>query len=346
MSRGVWVLAGGGLVLVWLLVVAEALMVSSQSGSPIQRWEMLAVPTTAKFRGLSVVSGNVVWASGTSGTVIRTTDGGKTWDVFAVPGAAELDFRDVEAFGPDVAYVLAAGEDDKSRIYKTTDGGKTWHLQFTNPDVAGFLDAIAFWDDKTGLALGDPVNGHFQLFATTDGQTWQRLPNLPEALPDEGAFAASGTCLVTQGERNAWFCTGGPNGARVFRSTDGGATWAASEVPIGVKGKTAGGFSLAFRDVEHGMIVGGDYTKPNEVGANTAITTDGGKTWRRALPLPFRSCVAWEPGTWWAAGTSGIDAFGGQSWQQVDGGNWNAINFRDSVGWAVGPDGRVGKVTR
>jgi photosystem II stability/assembly factor-like uncharacterized protein len=167
-------------------------------------WEMQPVGTVAKFRGLSVVNADVVWASGTGGTVVLTTDGGKTWAVNVVPEAAELDFRDVEAFGPEVAYVLAAGDGEKSRIYKTTDGGATWALQFTNRDPAGFFDAIAFWDDSHGLALGDPVGGKFQLVHTTDGKTWQPLSGeMPAALADESAFAASGTCLITHGENAA-----------------------------------------------------------------------------------------------------------------------------------------------
>src|SRR5262249_44859123 len=150
--------------------------------------------------------------SGTNGTYGRTTDAGRTWTVGTVPGGETLDFRDVEAFGSDMAYLLSAGLGEDARIYKTTDGGKTWAMQFKNADRDAFFDAIAFWDEKTGIALGDPVNGRFQLIHTEDGgATWQRLPadDLPPALPNEGAFAASGTCLVTHGKTDVWFVTGG-----------------------------------------------------------------------------------------------------------------------------------------
>ena len=89
-----------------------------------------AVDTTASFRGLSVVNEKVIWASGTGGTVIRTIDGGKKWNVIKVPDAAKLDFRDIEAFDANTAYILSIGNGESSRIYKTTDGGKTWKLQF------------------------------------------------------------------------------------------------------------------------------------------------------------------------------------------------------------------------
>lgn len=308
------------------------------------QWQLQPVGTRAKFRGLCVVSAEVVWASGTEGTVIRSTDGGRSWDVIRVPGAGELDFRDVEAFSPNVAYVLAAGEGEKSRVYKTTDGGRTWALQFTNADPTGFFDALSFWDENNGLALGDPIGGKFQLIHTTDGQTWQPLKcDMPAALADEGAFAASGTCLVSQGESAAWFVSGGPNGSRLFHSTDRGKTWAVRPGPLTGGNKSSGGFGLAFRDATHGMIVGGDYTKPNEEGANAAITRDGGTTWAIS-EVPFRSGVAWAGDRWVAVGTSGTDAStDGVRWKKLEGGNFNSVQFAGGAGWAVGPGGRVAK---
>src|SRR6516162_9355972 len=135
------------------------------------QWQTQAVDTKSDFRGLCVVSPKVAWVSGTKGTYARTTDGGKTWSVATVPGAANLDFRDVEAFGEATAYLLSAGPGDRSRIYKTEDGGKTWSLQFKNPNRQAFFNALAFWDDKHGVALGDPVQGQFQLLVTEDGGT-------------------------------------------------------------------------------------------------------------------------------------------------------------------------------
>src|SRR5262245_6842044 len=234
------------------------------------QWQQQVIRSDADFRGLSAVSAKVAWVSGTKGTYGRTTDGGKTWSVGTVPGAAKLDFRDVEAFGETTAYLLSAGPGEDSRIYKTNDGGKTWDLQFKNSNAEAFFDAIAFWDEKNGLALGDPVKGHFQLIGTDDGgANWKPLPreHLPPALPKEGAFAASGTCLVTHGENDVWFCTGGAKTARVFHSKDRGRSWSVSDTPITAGADSAGIFSLAFRDRNHAMAVGGDYRKPKDVGA-------------------------------------------------------------------------------
>jgi photosystem II stability/assembly factor-like uncharacterized protein len=273
------------------------------------QWQTQTISTKADFRGLCVVSANVAWVSGTDGTFARTTDGGKTWPVGTVPGAEKLDFRDVKAFGESTAYLLSAGPGDASRIYKTLDGGRSWAMQFKNADSAGFFDAIAFWNEQNGIALGDPVKGLFQLIVTADGGShWQLLAakTLPPALPGEGAFAASGTCLVTQGEKDVWFATGGAKMARVFHSKDRGQNWKVSETPIMAGVESAGIFSIAFPDPQHGMIVGGDYRKPHQIGATAAITSDGGKTWNLLdKRLPFCSAVTWAKDRWIAVGTSG-----------------------------------------
>src|SRR5579871_4225073 len=137
------------------------------------RWQPQAIQSDADFRGLCAVSPQVAWVSGTKGTFGRTTDGGKAWAVGTVPDAAGLDFRDVEAFGEDTAYLLSAGPGEGSRIYKTTDGGKTWGLRFKNAEPRAFFNAIAFWDERRGIALSDPVDGRFLLIVTDDaGATW------------------------------------------------------------------------------------------------------------------------------------------------------------------------------
>lgn len=313
------------------------------------QWQQQTIRSDADLRGLCAVSAEVAWVSGTKGTYGRTTDGGKTWSAGTVPGAAKLDFRDVEAFDENRAYLLSAGPGENSRIYKTTDGGKTWVLQFKNPDRDGFFNALAFWDDRHGITLGDPVKGQFQLLATEDGTHWSRLSgiNLPPALPNEGAFAASGTCLIAHGKKDVWFCTGGAKSARLFHSTDRGQNWTVSETPIRAGTASAGIFSIAFRDRDHGILVGGDYRKPNDTGATAALTRDGGKTWTLLdKPFSYRSGVAWAKDRWVAVGTSGSDYSpdNGATWKALDRENYNSVAFTATgEGWAVGPKGRIAK---
>jgi photosystem II stability/assembly factor-like uncharacterized protein len=317
------------------------------------QWQQQTISTDADFRGLCAVSPNIVWVSGTKGTYGRTTDGGKTWSAGTVPDAEKLDFRDVKAFGDATAYLLSAGPGEDSRIYKTADGGKTWALQFKNFDREEFFDAMAFWDDKKGIAVSDPVKGQFQLIVTNDGGTnWKLLParSLPLALSDEGAFAASGSCLVTHGASDVWFATGGAKTARVFHSNNRGQNWSFSETPIMAGAESAGIFSIAFRDQNHGMIVGGDYRKPNDMGATAAITADGGKTWTLIdKPFPFRSGVAWAKDRWVAVGTSGSDFSldSSATWKPLDRESYNSVSFTATGdGWAAGPKGRIAKFTR
>jgi photosystem II stability/assembly factor-like uncharacterized protein len=303
-----------------------------------------------------VIGNEVAWASGTGGTFLRTTDGGKTWKVGTVPSASALDFRDIHAVDADTAYLLAIGGGDLSRIHKTGDGGATWNTLYVNKDPKGFLDALAFWDNDHGLALGDPVGGRFVILKTDDGgKTWEPTPpeGMPPSLPGEGAFAASGTCLVVGRDGHAWIATGGAKVSRVFRSTDGGRTWTAHETPVRADTPSSGIFSLAFHDADHGVAVGGDYKEPKRAGNVVALTSDGGRTWRLTRgrgPGEYRSAVAYVPGTHGrtlvAVGPTGSDVSvdGGENWAPLGTTGFHAVGFASPLaGWAVGEDGLVAR---
>ena len=308
--------------------------------------------TDAQLRGISAVSPKVAWASGTKGTVLRTLDGGQTWKNVSVAGAEALDFRDVQAFDAQTAFVLSIGPGEQSRIYKTNDGGQHWKLQFTNSNAKAFYDCFAFWDRTHGIALSDSVDGKFVLLETTDGNTWNELHprTLPAALPNEGAFAASGTCLITAGKQDVWFVTGGP-AARVFYSTDRGRTWTVVSTPILSGEPSQGIFSIAFWDNKHGVIAGGDYKNPKAADKNAAFTTDGGKTWILAEKPPsgYRSAVVvafkFSRPVLVAVGITGMDSSydGGKTWFAKDGEEYNAVSFGKNDGWAVGPHGRLAR---
>ena len=308
--------------------------------------------TRSDLRGVSAVSARVSWASGTHGTYLRTIDAGTTWTAATVPGAEALDFRDVEAFSAEEAYLLAAGPGEQSRIYKTTDGGSTWALQFTNHDPKGFYDCMAFWDRTHGIALGDPVDGQFELIATDDGgDHWNSLPSpyRPHALAIEGAFAASGTCITVQGDSNVWLATGG-NAARVFRSSNRGNTWAAADAPILHDNASSGIFSISFNGPHHGVIGGGDYQHPEREGPNLAYTEDGGVTWRASMlhPQCYVSAVALDPQNGrrlLALGSTHVaytDDVGNRTWKVYWEMNLNAVAYvAPGEALGVGPKGKV-----
>jgi photosystem II stability/assembly factor-like uncharacterized protein len=307
------------------------------------RWTAQTSGVAATLRGVSAVSDTVAWASGSGSTLVRTADGGKTWQTLTVT-TERLDFRDVDAIDARTAYLLSIGTGPASRIYKTTDAGATWTLQYTNPDPQGFLDAMAFWDAAHGVVVGDSVNGAFSILLTADGgKTWTPAPpaGLPPALPGEGAFAASGTNVAVHGANDAWFATGAAAKARVLHTHDRGRSWTIADTPL-IAGKSAGAFSVAFRDASHGVVVGGDYQKEGEAIDNLAVTGDGGRTWtlvkERGLS-GFRSVVAYVPGTKMsviAVGPQGAD------WSEDDGRTWTPIEGAGFHTFSLSPSGRVG----
>ncbi len=360
------------------LSLFSGLVASAQTPPPTTPWELQNSTTKAGLRGIHAVGNGVAWASGTNGTILRTEDGGYMWQSCAMPpGAEKLDFRGIWAWDANTAVAMSSGPGDLSRLYKTTDGCSSWKLLYTNPDKEGFWDALQFLDKNQGTVLGDPVGGKFVLFITADGGNSWQPGNRPEAKPDEGAFAASNSALASAPSSDqimnlspddgwSFFGTGGKSGPSILRLTldgkpigsfekDGAkfllnSKWARSPVPLASGNEASGVFSLAFRDQDHGIAVGGDYKKPNEFNGTAAYTSDGGKTWTAATNPPhgYRSAVAWDaadkahPGYWIAVGTNGSDVSydDGKTWQPLDNGNWNAL----SLPWVVGPEGRIAKL--
>ncbi len=320
------------------------------------QWAPQASGTTAEIRGLVATAPNVVWASGTRGQVLRTSDGGTTWTVDTVAGAGTLDLRSIAVRGSR-AWAASAGpaETGAAKIFYTSRGSP-WSMQFAARDSGVFIDAIAFWDDAHGIALSDPVGGKLYLLRTDDGgATWTRIPtdDAPSVLKGEGSFAASGTCLAVQGASNVWIATGGAERARVFHSADRGRTWSVADTPIHAGNASSGAFSVAFDDEMRGVAVGGDYAKPKAPVPNVALTSDGGKSWRAAtgsLPAGYMSAVAYVPGTQGqslvAVGLAGTarSLDGGESWTMIDSIAYNSVAFsaRDA-GWAAGPRGRISR---
>jgi photosystem II stability/assembly factor-like uncharacterized protein len=336
------------------LILSILLLASGASA----QWERISVPTQAGFRGLSVVSEKIVWASGTEGTVIRTLDAGKTWTVMTVAGAEKLDFRGIRAFDDRAAVIISSGPAEKgqARIYRTADGGKNWKQVFEEKRAGIFFDAVAFWDRQHGIVLSDPIDGKFALFTTNDGgATWTQLPPsaLPAALPKEGAFAASNSCLVVQGSGNVWFATGGASVARVFRSANRGKTWQVAETPMHPANASSGIFSLLFQEARYGVAVGGDYAHPQSSDLpSVLLTSDGGATWREDLPTTPRgsylSSVAnvWTPhkDSLVAVGITGaLFSLSGTGWMRDNTENLNSVaaTGQPATIWAVGAKGLV-----
>jgi len=318
------------------------------------RWTLQTSGVTARLRGVSAVNERVAWASGAGSTVLRTADGGATWQKLTVSGEV-LDFRDIDAINAQTAYVLSIGNGPASRIYKTADAGKTWDLQFKNEDAKAFLDAMTFWDANHGIVFGDSVDKQFYILITTDGgRVWSRVPpaNLPAAQENEGAFAASGTNIAVFGKSHAWIGTGAAAKSRVLRTSDGGRSWQIADTPL-ASGPSAGIFSIAFRDAKHGVVAGGDYTKAEAAVDNLAVTSDGGATWTLVKGLSgFRSVVTYVPDmktpALVAVGPSGCDYSmdDGRTWAPIAGPGFDTFSFAPGkqAGWGAGNKGAIGRL--
>jgi len=300
---------------VFLLILAPFL-------SPAQTIRLLDSGYQTSLRGLSVVSDKVIWVSGSNGAVARSADSGKTWKWLPVPGYEKRDFRDIEAFDAASAIIIAVGE--PAIILKTVDGGAHWKQVYENKTPGMFLDAMEFWNEQSGIVIGDPINGKFFIARTFDeGDHWQEIPfdKLPAADSGEACFASSGTNIRSLSRDEACFISGGTK-TRFFSKN--------TPVPLPlVEGKeTTGANSMAVRDYDkrknsnYFVVVGGDFAAPTDTARNCAITTDGGKTWRPPTTAPhgYRSCVEFITKTKLiACGLSGVDisSDGGFNWRLI-----------------------------
>lgn len=309
-----------------------------------QRIEVIDSSRTASFRGLSVVNDKVVWVSGSDGTVGLSTDAGRTWKWTTIKGFEKTDFRDIEAFDSKTAVIM--GIASPAYILKTTDGADSWKVVYENKDPSMFLDAMEFWNDMSGIVLGDPQDGKLFIGRTFDGgDTWQSIPAKyePNALPGEVCFAASGTNIRASGRGEAVFVSGGVS-SNLFKRDQ------KINLPLKQGAETTGANSIAIKKKKVMVAVGGDFTKPTDTTGNCAVSSDGGESWTNpfASPSGYRSCVEYlDKNNWITCGLTGVDISGdnGMNWKNISSLSFHVVR-KAKKGKAVflaGPRGRIGK---
>lgn len=327
---------------------ALVLFISSLVLQAQPHWEMHNTGSTSSLRGLSAVSAEVCWTSGSEGKVFRTWDGGKSWQEISPKGYGELQFRDIEALDDSTALVISAGL--PAVILRTTDAGHSWKEVYRNESEGVFFDAMDFWNKSQGIAFSDAPKRRLLLIRTIDGgQSWKELPrsSQPRVKRGQGGFAASGTCLRSFGQSSVAIGLGGEE-ASVWISHNFGEDWQKSLTPLDAGEASRGVFSVDILPNGLGYAVGGDYRADSLSNMSVAITTDKGESWfslyAPQVQRKYHSCVLMlsEDRIILSSRTgSHLTLDAGQNWQPLEGKFYSLSATKDGVVWASGPGGRV-----
>ena len=309
-----------------------------------QSIKILSQGEKTSIRGLSVVSDKIIWVSGSNGMVGESLDGGETWKWLQVKGFEKTDFRDIEAFDATTAVIM--GIADPAYILKTVDAGETWKVVYENKTKGMFLDAMEFWNEQSGIVIGDPIDNKFFIARTFDGgNTWRDIPkqNYPVADSGEACFASSGTNIRALAKNAACFVSGGLR-SRLFIKDK------RIDIPI-IQGKeSTGANSVAVKNKKTLIVVGGDFTKPDAAEKNCFITNNGGQTFTAPAipPHGYRSCVEYlGKNNWICCGLNGVDnsTDNGNTWHLISGESFHVCRkAKDGKSiFFAGVDGKIGK---
>jgi photosystem II stability/assembly factor-like uncharacterized protein len=311
-------------------------------------WDLTITPVKSSIRGLSPVTSNIVWASGSGGVWLRTLDGGLSWDSGIIDGLDSVDFRDIE--GLDAATAIAVSSGQPAVIYKTKDGGKTWEKKFQGSDK-DFFDGMIFHKND-GYVIGDVVDGLWRIVKSKDfGETWTISETSPKGKEGSGSFAASGSGIMVN-EDELWFISGGEE-SNLYYSPDRGFHWSVFSTPI-LQGKASqGAFSISLIDNNILFAVGGDFLNENSTEKNAMISLDKGRSWQLLDGIPpsgYRSGVTYYPFHHWliTVGPNGSDFSknGGKNWERFSDVGFHAVFLDKSQSsiWASGSEGRIAKL--
>lgn len=333
------------------LLVLVTLSYLSFSQNKLPQVKIVSQDAKTDIRGLSVVNDMVVWASGSKGTIGKSTDGGKTWKWFVVKGFEQRDFRDIEAFDAATAVIIAV--DAPAYILKTIDGGENWKIVYENKTAGMFLDALEFWNEISGIVIGDPINNKIFVARTFDGgNTWREIPDnyRPAADSGEAFFAASGTNVRALDRDESVLVSGGARSRVYIRDKK-------IELPIIQGRESTGANSIAVLDnnkLNGGstmVIVGGDFSNPRSDSLNCFYSTNHGKTWKapKTPPHGYRSCVEYlSKKHLVSCGPTGVDYSidGANTWKLIstEGFHVCRIAKNGAAVFLAGANGKVGKL--
>ena len=312
-----------------------------------QTIQVLTSGTKTSIRGLSVVDDRIIWVSGSNGTIGRSVDSGNTFHWMTVKGFEKSDFRDIEAFNETSAVIMSVAE--PAYILRTADAGATWKVVYENTTKGIFLDAMEFWNEQSGIVIGDPIDGKFFIARTFDGgMSWRNIPpqNYPVADSGEACFASSGTNVRKLNNGEAVFISGGLHSNLFIRDKK-------IALPILQGKESTGANSIAVKNSKKMIVVGGDFNTKDSITKNCFITKNSGKTWTAPATAPhgYRSCVEYlDKNKWISCGLNGID------FSADEGNNWNWISKesfhvcrkakKGKTVFFAGGNGKIGKLVK
>ncbi|MEO8771269.1 MAG: oxidoreductase [Ferruginibacter sp.] len=310
-----------------------------------QSVKLLTSGTKTSMRGLSVVDDKTVWVSGSNGMVGLSVDSGNTWKWITVKGYEKTEFRDIEAFDAKTAIIM--GIDSPAYILKSIDAGENWKVVFEDHTSGIFLDAMEFWNDQSGIFIGDPIKNRFVIGRTFDGgKNWRSIPdvNRPVADSGEACFASSGTNVRKLNKGEAIFISGGMSSHLFIRDKK-------IKLPIIQGTASTGANSIAIKNSNMMMVVGGDFNTKDSSFKNCFITNDAGLTWNAPTipPHGYRSCIEWLKKTnWVSCGLNGVDYTTDDgktfTWISKDGYHVCRKAKKGNTVYFAGGGGRIGKL--
>lgn len=319
-----------------------------ENNSPLSSTpKIISTAVPSSVRAIEVIDEQHAWFSGSGGVYGYSQDAGKNWTIDSIRREGlDFGFRAL-AITDSAIFLLSTGS--PALLFRSQNGGESWKTQYKEDHPDAYYNALKFWDNKTGIAVGDPTEANcLSILMTRDGgDTWFKIPcgELPAIADSEAGFAASNTNIALAGD-HAWLATGGEK-ARVFHTPDRGQSWEVFETPIQQGGQMTGIYSVAFRDEANGIIWGGDWNNKDSTIATKAITTDGGKSWTLfndgAAPA-FRSCVQYVPQSGgkeiFAIGSPGMSysSDSGHTWTQLNEENFYSIRINNAgkTAWLAG----------
>lgn len=311
-----------------------------------QSIQILQSGTKTSVRGLSVVTNKIIWASGSNGTIAKSTDGGNSWQWRVVKDFEKRDFRDIEAFDSNIAIIMAVAE--PAIILKTKDGGNTWYKVFEDSTKGMFLDAMSFAEDKYGIVMGDPIKNKFFIASTENqGEAWKIISDAPRSFEGEAFFASSGTNIFIKRDDNnkliGGFASGGMR-SRFFTDKENFI------IPMIQEKESTGANSVAINNNNEMIIVGGDFANDKDTAGNCALSNDFGKTFFKPQTPPhgYRSCVIYiNKKQLVTCGTSGIDISndGGLNWKLISTESFHVVQKakKGNAVFLAGNNGRIAK---